>query len=156
MRPRHLPVAWLFTDPRTDAGLIAAVERLPRGSGIVLRHHALPAAERRALARRLGAIARRRGLLLLDEHDPRLGKAHNRAELVAARRRGLAIVFVSPVFATRTHPGARALGVVRFGLLVRGAGVPVAALGGMDARRFRRLRALGAMAWGGIDAWSYQ
>ena len=153
MRRRQLPVAWLFTDPRTDAGLIAAVERLPRGSGIVLRHHELPAAERSALAERLARVARRRGLLLLDERDPRIAKAHNRSELVAARRRGAALVFVSPVFATRTHPGVRALGVVRFGLLVRGAGLPVAALGGMDAKRFRRLRAVGAVAWGGIDAW---
>ena len=154
MRRRQPPVAWLFTDPRTDAGLLAAVERLPRGSGIVLRHHELPKAERAALAERLARIARRRGLLLLDERDPRLAKAHDRAELVAARRRGAMLVFVSPVFVTRTHPGARALGVVRFGLLVRDAGVPVAALGGMTARRFRRLRALGAVAWGGIDAWA--
>ena len=45
------------------------------------------------------------------------------------------------------------LGVVRFGLLIRGAGLPVAALGGVDRQRFRRLRALGAVAWGAIDAW---
>ncbi len=154
MRRRQPPVAWLFTDPRTDAGLLAAVERLPRGSGIVLRHHELPKAERAALAQRLARAARRRGLLLLDEHDPRIAKAHDRAELIAARRRGASLVFISPVFSTRTHPGARSLGVVRFGLLVRGAGVPVAALGGMTAERFRRLRALGASAWGGIDAWA--
>ena len=70
-----------------------------------------------------------------------------------AERRGADAVFVSPVFATRSHPGARGLGVVRFGLLVRGCPVPVVALGGMDARRFRRVRGLGAYGWAGIDAW---
>ncbi len=151
MRPRQLPVTWLFTDPRAGDPLQAAA-RLPRGSGIVLRHHQLPAAERAVLWQRLARLAARRGLLLLDAHDPLIGKAHDRRELVAARRSGAALVFVSPVFATRTHPGAPALGPVRFGLLVRGCGVPVAALGGMNARRFRRLRPLGAVAWGGIDA----
>lgn len=145
MRPRQYPEVWLFTDPRLG-DVAAAVRRLPRGSGVVVRGGADAAA--------LVAVARRRGLWLVDEADSRLGRAHNRAELVRARRAGARVVFVSPVFATRTHPGARALGVVRFGLMIRGAGVPVAALGGMDARRFRRLQALGAIAWGGIDAFA--
>ena len=153
MRPRQLPVTWLFTDPRAGDPLAAAT-RLPRGSGIVLRHHALPPRERGRLATRLARVAARRGLFLLDERDPSIAKAHNRAELVAARRRGAALVFVSPVFATRTHPGSRPLGPVRFGLLVRNCGIPVAALGGMDARRFRRLRGFGAVGWGGIDAFA--
>ncbi len=153
MRRRQLPVMWLFTDARLG-DLAAAVARLPRGAGVVLRHHELPPAERRALAARLAGLAARRGLLLIDEHDPRIGRAHDRPELIAARRRGAALVFVSPVFATRTHPGARTLGAVRFGLLVRDARVPVAALGGMTAARFRRLRPLGAVAWGAIDAFA--
>lgn len=152
MRRRQSPAVWLFTDARLG-DVVAAAARLPRGAGIVLRHHELPRLEREALAVRLAAVARRRGLLLIDAHDPRIGRAHDRAELVAARRRGAAVVFVSPVFATRTHPGARVLGPVRFGLLVRDARVPVAALGGMTAARFRRLRPLGATAWGAIDAW---
>ncbi len=151
MRRRQLPVIWMFTDARLG-DVAAAAARLPRGAGIVLRHHELPPPARHALAARLAGIAARRGLLLIDERDPRIGRAHDRAELVSARRRGAALVFVSPVFATRTHPGARALGTVRFGLLIRDARVPVAALGGMTAGRFQRLRRLGADAWGAIDA----
>jgi thiamine-phosphate pyrophosphorylase len=63
-------------------------------------------------------------------------------------------VFLSPVFPTRSHPGARALGRVRFGLIAQQARIPVIALGGMDARKGRSLRALGAYGWAGIDAWS--
>ena len=147
MRSRQFPVAalppvWLFADPRLGDGLWTALARLPRGSGVVLRKHPEP--------QHVAAIARRRGLLLVEESG--IAKAHNRAELIHARRAGARLVFVSPVFATRTHPGARVLGPVRFGLMVRGAGVPVAALGGMTAQRFPRLKALGAVAWGAIDA----
>jgi len=62
-------------------------------------------------------------------------------------------VFVSPVFATRSHPGARALGPIRFALMVRGLPIPVIALGGMTAKRARRLQLLGASGWAAIDAW---
>ena len=57
---------------------------------------------------------------------------------------------LSPVFATRSHPGAPPLGPLRFRLLARQARVPVIALGGMTARR---AAALGA-AWAAIDGLS--
>jgi len=78
--------------------------------------------------------------------------AHDRRDLIAARRAGADIVFLSPVFPTRSHPGSAALGSIRFGLLAREAGLPVVALGGMDRTRFRRMRPLGAHGWAGIDA----
>jgi thiamine-phosphate pyrophosphorylase len=61
-------------------------------------------------------------------------------------------VLVSPVFATRSHPGARGLGPLRFGMLAQRAGLPLIALGGMDRRRFARLAPLGAHGWAAIDA----
>jgi thiamine-phosphate pyrophosphorylase len=66
-------------------------------------------------------------------------------------RGGADLVFVSPVFATRSHPGARALGRTRFRSLVRDCPVPLIALGGMDARN---ARSLGTYGWAGIDAWT--
>ncbi len=172
MRPRHLPEAWLFTDPRMGDALWRALERLPRGSGVVFRHYGLP--DRAALLARVRVVARRRGLVLVvagraggadGVHLGRWAKrvqcrgivtaaARTTPELVAAGRAGAALVFLSPVFATRSHPGDAPLGRLRFGLLARGARTPVAALGGMDAERFRSLRPLGASAWGAIDAWT--
>lgn len=172
MRRRHphrsLPAVWLMTDARMGDALWDALERLPRGAGVVFRHYGLPMAERRALLARVVAVARRRGLVVLGTdglvtpwgaHNRRPARglytrsAHNRAEIVAAERDGVDAVFVSPVFPTRSHPGARVLGVVRFGLLVRGCGVPTIALGGMDGRRARRVAGVGAFGWAGIDAW---
>lgn len=171
MRARHakLPAVWLFTDERQRESLWDALERLPRGAGVVFRHY--HSAERAALARRVRAVCRRRGMLFVVAGPPRLARAwgadgaHGRGhgaftapargarELVAARRAGVRLAFLSPVFATRSHPGARPLGPSRFGLLAQQAGLPVAALGGVTPRAARRLRALGAVGWGAIDAW---
>jgi thiamine-phosphate pyrophosphorylase len=173
MRRRHPPIPrlWLMTDERIGDELWAALERLPRGSGVVFRHHATPPRERIALFRKVAALARRRGLVLVRAGDKpgrgeigvhnrrcaharlRTASAHDRREAVAAVRGGADALFVSPVFATRSHPRARALGRARFGLLIRGLGVPVIALGGMDARRAQGLRGMGIYGWAGIDAW---
>jgi len=171
MRPRHpLPHLWLMTDERMGDSLWVALERLPRGSGVVFRHYGLGLAERRALFAKVAKVARRRGLVLVRAGDARLGPAagvharrgaglrtypaHSRREAVAAVRAGADLLFVSPVFATRSHPGARALGRTRLGLMIRGLPVPVIALGGMDARRAAGLAALGVYGWAAIDAWS--
>ncbi|NIJ21306.1 thiamine-phosphate pyrophosphorylase [Sphingomonas naasensis] len=172
MRPRHpLPQLWLMTDERMGESLWTALARLPRGSGVVFRHYGLAPAERRALFARVVKLARRRELLVVRAGAQRLGRAetglhgqrgpglrtfaaHSRREAVAAMRGGADLLFVSPVFATRSHPGARALGRVRLGLLIRGLAVPVIALGGMDATRAAGLKALGVYGWAAIDAWT--
>ena len=171
MPRRHppLPRTWLMTDERMCESLWDALERLPRGSGVVFRHYAVDAQERRALFAKVAKIAHRRELMLVragaplgapahGTHNQRgrttTAAAHSRREAIAGIRAGAKLVFVSPVFATRSHPGARALGRVRLGLMIRGLGVPVVALGGMDARNARSLRQLGTYGWAAIDAWT--
>jgi thiamine-phosphate pyrophosphorylase len=82
-------------------------------------------------------ISRRRGIVLLTAHSLReIGRA---AKADA--------ILLSPVFPTRSHPGAPVLGPIRFRLLAQKAGPPVIALGGMTPRR---AAALGT-AWAAID-----
>jgi thiamine-phosphate pyrophosphorylase len=168
MRPRHpLPRRWLMTDERQGEGLFAAIDRLPAGAGIVFRHYSLAHDERRGLFERVHQHAQGRGLMLVvagsavgtaDGTHNRAGtglrilSAHNLREIRRAERRGADLIFLSPVFATRSHPGRRPLGARRFTRLARQTGLPVIALGGLDETRFRRLR--GAYGWAGIDAWS--
>jgi thiamine-phosphate pyrophosphorylase len=174
MRARQpLPRLWLMTDPRMGNGLWRALARLPKGAGVVFRHYQLPLPERAEVFARVRRIARRRHLVLLVAGPPLPGAdgrhgarkratarglitrpVHHRRDLVAARRAGADAVFVSPVFPTRSHPGAPALGRVRFGLLVRDSGVPVIALGGMDGARARSLGPFGVHGWAAIDAWA--
>lgn len=147
------PRLWLVTDERQGEALWAAIDALPHGSGVLVRHHRTPPAERAALIARIAGHARRRGLVVVREETagPRIARVHSLREAVAARRAGAGLLFVSPVFATRTHPGQKALGPLRAAWIARHAGVPAIALGGMDARRFRRMRALGFAGWAAID-----
>ena len=178
-RMKTIPRLWLMTDERVDdARLIAAAGRLPRGSAIIVRHYLTEAAARRALFARLRAIARRRGLMLLLAGDAAQARrwgadgvhghdvggrragllhsapAHDMRELRRARMAGADAVLVSPVFPTRSHPGAVTLGPMRLATIFRHASVPVIALGGMSARRARQLRGIGIHGWAAIDALS--
>jgi thiamine-phosphate pyrophosphorylase len=172
-----VPTLWLMTDERADTGLEDALARLPRGAGIVFRHHATERAARRARFEAVRRIARARGLLLILAGNPRdaigwradgwhgrgrlrfpghllrTAPAHDSRELAAAHRAGADIAFLSPVFPTRSHPGARTLGPIGFGRIAQGSGMRVIALGGLSARRSRRLTPLGASGWAAIDAW---
>ena len=181
MRSRQPPPRiWLMTDERMGDLLWRAVERLPRGSGIVFRHYRTPIEERRALFARVRRAARRRRLVLVLAGDARraaawradgvhggarrdmarpllrTAAAHDGRALVLAIRAGADLIFLSPVFPTMSHPGAPALGPVRFGLLARigGRRRRLIAPGGMNPHRGRRMTALGAAGWAAIDAWT--
>jgi thiamine-phosphate pyrophosphorylase len=157
-----------MTDERLGEGLWAALRRLPLGSGVVFRHYATPARERRILFRRVVRVARARGLVVVRAgaravfgeegvhggvrgSGLRTAPAHDRREAVAAVRRGAEVLFVSPVFGTRSHPGGKTLGARAARRVSQGLPVVAIALGGMDARRFRKLT--GFDGWAAIDAW---
>jgi thiamine-phosphate pyrophosphorylase len=173
-RQPSLPILWLISDLRNDAVLESALRRLPRGSGFIFRHYHLAEADRSARFATLLRIARARGhrvalagtarearkwgadaaygtsaALTAGPALPRLCTAHSLREIRHCGRAGA--VLLSPVFPTRSHPGAKALGPLRFRLLAAHALVPVIALGGMDARRARRL---GHARWAAIDGLS--
>jgi thiamine-phosphate pyrophosphorylase len=78
--------------------------------------------------------------------------AHRLADMRRAKLAGAAIVFLSPVFATASHPGTAALGPVRWTRMARSARLPVAALGGIDGTSLRRLPATVCRAIGAIGA----
>lgn len=68
---RHPTVT--VTDPNRMPDPAAVAERLPRGAALILRHYEAPG--RAALARRLAAVCRRRGITLLVAGDWRLAAA---------------------------------------------------------------------------------
>jgi thiamine-phosphate pyrophosphorylase len=168
-----LPRIWLMTDERLGDGLFDAIRRLPAGAGIVFRHYTLPEAARRALFDEVAAVARARGLLLLLAGPTELAEswgadgshgrgpgaglksapAHDLAEIRAAERDGAALIFLSPVHATRSHPDAAPLGLNGFAALTAETTLPVIALGGMNAEHARETARLGGYGWAGIDAW---
>jgi thiamine-phosphate pyrophosphorylase len=162
-RLKPLPALWLVSDERNDAALETELKRMSRRSGFIFRHYHLPKGERRTLFDRLARVARARGHLIALAGSRReakewgadlaygseghLAPAHNLREL--ARAHLASAVLLSPVFPTRSHPGAKALGPLRFRLLAARAQAPVIALGGMNPKSARRLK---WPSWAGIDA----
>ena len=144
-------------------GLLRPVARLARQHGLKL----LVAGDgRAALALRAGLhlpdrresagllpflIARRaaRGCFILSmaAHGGQRGAAR-------ARRLGVDCLFLSPLFPTQSHPGAPALGVLRWAALARGLPAPCMALGGITLARLGAVprRAAGVAAIGGLAA----
>lgn len=175
---KNMPTIWLMTDERIgNAALLAAVARLPKGrGGIVFRHYRTDTNARRALFDAVRAIARRRRLTLLLAGDARMAAAwradgwhgrgarngtarpllhsapiHDLRERIAAQRARADLVFLSPLFPTRSHPGAPSLGPLRFAALAQGATLTVMALGGVTPAHRHRLKAIGADGWAAID-----
>ncbi|MEO6388205.1 MAG: thiamine phosphate synthase [Croceibacterium sp.] len=161
---RLMPALWVLTDARNDAALEHALAHLPPGSGLVFRHYHLRGTERRARFDALAWLARAKGHWVFLAGSPatarrwgadgvygaptrvagghgllRLATAHSLRELGAAGRAGADAVMLSPVFPTRSHPGGKTLGPLRFRLLAAHSPVPVIALGGMNARTANRL-----------------
>ncbi len=170
LAPFALPHLWLVSDARNEALLESAIARLPRGSGLIFRHYHLDEAARRARFAALARLIRARGGLAVLAGPMALARrwkadgAYGSAALVSPGARGLRLVtahnlreiraaradalLLSPAFATCSHPGAAALGTVRWRLLAARAVVPVIALGGMSARQARRLE---VHRWAAID-----
>tara|TARA_R110000824_G_scaffold4308_11_gene20756 strand:- start:8409 stop:8984 length:576 start_codon:yes stop_codon:yes gene_type:complete len=174
-----LPRIWLFTDRRNDDDLERAVMRLPSGSGIVFRHYHLPEVLRRERFERVKKLARRHGHMLFLAGSPSLARlwgadgvhgrvlrrpgsggllhsapVHDAREIQQANRVGADIYFLSPVFATRSHPGERPLNplqVRRLAALCNGA---VIYLGGMNQHRYRTRKNHLTHGWAAIDALS--
>jgi len=168
---KGLPPLILVTDPDRTPDPLALVERLPRGSGMIFRGFGRKGAGK--TARRLGEIARRRGLVLLIGADAtrvrgvgvhlperlahRAGPirrarpgvivtvaAHSLAALIRARRAGADAALLSVAFPSKSASAGRPLGPVRFAALVRQAGLPVYALGGVKTKNAPRLKGSGA------------
>ena len=163
--PRAVPL-WLFTDDQRLSDPLRVIGRLPSGlCGVVLRQDAHP--DRQALARSVARLCRRRGVALILAGDVRLAKSlraglhlrggvggrpagwsgrllsasiHDQTQLNLAKRAGVDLIFISPVFPTRSHPGAMVLGTRGWHCLAVQAGrMQACALGGINARTVRRL-----------------
>lgn len=174
-----MPRLWLLSDPARLPDPTPLLGRLPRGSAVLLRGAAPDVARRAARAcrarglvlmvggdgreaLRLGAglhvpdRASCRNLLpfLLNRRGRLLSAAvHGRAGVARARRLKADLALISPAFPTASHPGAPALGPIRWAALSRAAGRPAVALGGMTAPRMRRLPGKRLAGWAAIGAW---
>jgi thiamine-phosphate pyrophosphorylase len=181
---KALPRLGLVSDPVRLPDPRAAAARLPRGAGVLARGAApsvLAGLARLCRARGLvllvggdgrAALAHRAGLHVPDRQGTRgilafliarrrgapwallTAAVHGRAGVARARRLGVEAGFVSPAFPTASHPGAPALGPLRWARLAAALGRPAVALGGLDGAQAGRLgrRPAGLAAIGAFGA----
>lgn len=174
---KPLPRLLFLTDPGRTPDPEAILETLPPEVGVIYRPFGAPDAIEQG--RRLAAIARQRGLILLAGADPDLAlaigaqglhlperlahqlpalrAAHPDWILTAAAHSPAALVpadalLVSPVFASNSPSAGQPLGVEAFTALVDAAPAPVYALGGIAGETAARLTDSGAAGFAGIDA----
>jgi len=181
-RTRPLPALFFLTDSARTPNPLDVLPHLPPGTGVIFRHYETPGrcALARTCAAccrahrlvflvagngRLAAHLRADGLHLparLCEkartwRRTRPGwlitaAAHSFADLRKAADCGVDAAFLSPVFATQSHPRARPLGAVRLAALCHGARLPVYALGGISAANIAALHGAGVKGIGAIGA----
>lgn len=165
-----IPALFFFTDPQRTPDPLAVAKRLPRGAALVYRHFGAPGRAR--LARALARACRSRGVIFLVAADPALAQrvgadgvhwperllgvrrtpsdgrlvtaaAHSAAAIARARAYGADACVLSPVFPTESASGHPPLGLFRASQMARAAGLPVLALGGINANTARRLAGRG-------------
>jgi thiamine-phosphate pyrophosphorylase len=172
-----LPPLFLVTDPERTLHPVRLARRLPKGAGVIYR--AFGAAKADRTAEKLRRVAATRGLILLiGSGEPRVrmagahlperlahrarrfrrtgalvtAAAHGEAAIRRARLAGCDAVLVSAVFESASPSAGRPMGQVRFAALVRRAGLPVYALGGINADTARRLLRSGAAGLAAVGA----
>lgn len=181
-RPQpNLPPLLFFTDPERTPEPWKTAERLPVGSGVVYRHFGAQDARETALRLR-DATRKRDGLLLIGldadlaeaveadgVHLPE--RAIGDAAALSAQRpdwritaalhdrspppplTGLDALVASPIFPAGGASAAKPpLGVARLTTLIDQTGLPIYALGGLDAKNAPELEGSGACGIAGVGS----
>lgn len=144
MRPRQtVPSRWLIIRGAGDADRIASAMRLPRNCGVLLIGELSPAQLRRLRLRRLP---------MAMEMSGEARRVHNLRELRRALLARTPLILLSPMSRTQSHPDWTPIPRMRAASLARLGNRRLIALGGMDARKFARVKDLGFQGWAGISA----
>ena len=142
-RRQTMPRRWLIVRSPDDYDGIAAAMRLQRDTGVLLLQ---------PLARADLMRLRRRGLTVVLEEGRAAARVHDVRELRRALLDRTPLILLSPLYRSRTHPEWKPMPRMRAAALARLGRRTVFALGGMDARKFARIKTLGFHGWAGISA----
>ncbi len=123
LRPSLGGRAQLFVNDRLDVALALEADGVQLGAG------GLPVAVARRLAGERLCIGR---------------SVHDVAEAVAAEREGADFLIVGTIFATRSHPGQAAAGPGLLAAVRAATGLPLLAIGGVEAANLATVMAAGA------------
>ena len=146
-RRQSPPERWLIIAETMDGDTRRVLRELPLGGGVLVLGRLRPNE-----ARWLRHLSQLRRLTVAFETDQRAARVHNMVELRKALLSRTPLVFLSPLFPTSSHPDWAPLHPMRAATLARIGSRKLGALGGMDARKFARIKFLGFRYWAGISA----
>lgn len=175
------PRLLVFTDPQRTPEPEAVARALPRGAALVYRSFGARDAEAvaarlvaqahargalvligadPALAARVGAdgvhlperlASRARAVRSRNRRWIVTAAAHSPAAVRRAKAAGADAVVVSAVFPSRSPSAGPPMGALKLAGVVRGAGLPVYALGGVNDRTAGRLRGVGVAGLAAVE-----
>lgn len=148
-RRQTKPEQWLILNDGIDPADWRALPKLPRGTGLLVLGK-LGASD----WRRLRHLARTRSLKIVVESPRTASRVHSPPELRTALLRRSPLIFLSPMWPTRSHPEWQPLPRMRAAALARLGQRQLFALGGMNAKRYAQIAPFGFIGWAGISAWS--
>ena len=171
-----LPNLWLFTDSLKTLKPIELSKRLPKKSGLVIRHYNsknktiilkdILHIKKRRMFTVLISGKYKRGLNIDGNHSPQWASPVNNDNKITSMsfhhaknlRKSINlkadIIFISPVFPSTSHKNKQCLGVIKLGLMARLFKKHVIALGGINNKNITRLRSLPISGCAGIDVFT--
>jgi len=176
----QLPIAFYFTDDARGSCPLEISKTLPPNTGVIFRHYNAPhrislARKLAKICRKNGTplfVAKTPGLAAsisatgchlpenfiamvpaIRRRFPQLyisAACHSETAVIAARQMGVDLAFLSPVFATKSHPGAKYLGILHAAQIAHATRLPIYALGGITPNHFNAVRSAGFTGFGAI------
>lgn len=158
-----------------------AIKNLPKNSAVIFREYDLSHAKREEMAKEIVEICRQTYHRILIGKDPELAWAlgadgahfsdydefpakierqknfmitlacHNFSSVLKSQNLSIDAIFLSPIFATKSHAGKPALGLEVLKKALATSKIPVFALGGVNKKNLESLQSLGVKGFGGID-----
>ena len=80
---------------------------------------------------------------------------HNFLSVVKCQKMPVDLIFISPIFATKSHEDLPTFGLQRLSRVLRFSKKPVFALGGINKKNIHIVKKLGASGFGGIETFKY-
>ncbi len=76
---------------------------------------------------------------------------HKLASVLKIKNLAVDVIFISPIFASKSHEGAKNLGIFNIRKIVKTTNKPIFALGGINKNNFKLLQKLGIQGFGAIE-----
>jgi len=162
------------------------VAKLPKNAVVIIREYDLPKEEREIFATRIAKLARARGLKILVGKDSTLARkikadgvhfsdfdlvirrgdkknllsisCHSYKSFLRAERLKPDLIFISPIFPTASHTGAKVLGLRYLAKIAvkNRKRLPIYALGGVNFQNLKSLAKLGIAGFGAINFFKWK